>query len=155
MWNQLLYRDINATYNSSLNISFKYRARMSKDNNATSGAQTGWYDRDPMSQTPNNFISAAAAGNNAPVDSFTVYVGLPATETACRYSDGSTAPVYDKQRRWFSEVLRVNEASVPYSEILGVAGNVPADTGAVTPTFSINIPAVRVNQILDGDGSIG
>lgn len=46
------------------------------------------------------------------------------------YSDGIVrSAVYDPQRRWFSEVLRIFEgASYPYYRIFAAAGNNPTDT---------------------------
>jgi hypothetical protein len=67
--------------------------------------------------TSGNFISSSAAGVNAPQDSFMVYVGAPVNDAACVYSDGVTRPVYDKQRRWFSEVIKIFGAGANYFEI--------------------------------------
>ena len=63
-----------------------------------------------------------------------VYVGAPVNDAACVYSDGVTRPVYDKQRRWFSEVLKIFGAGANYFEIFAATGNNPADTLSATPT---------------------
>jgi hypothetical protein len=80
-----------------------------------------------------------------------VYVGAPVNDAACVYSDGVTRPVYDKQRRWFSEVLRIFGAGANYFEIFATTGNNPADTLGATPTAGpIVVPAATINTILGG-----
>src|SRR5262249_32904412 len=122
---QMLYRDIPMLPSQSLTVSFAYRTRMSTSIVTTAATRTGWFHRDPRSVTSGNFISSSAAGANAPQDSFMVYVGAPVNDAACVYSDGVTRPVYDKQRRWFSEVLRAFGAGSNYFEIFRKAGNNP------------------------------
>jgi len=84
-----------------------------------------------------------------------VYVGVPVDDAACVYSDGVTRAVYDKQRRWFSEVLKVFGAGNNYFEIFQTSGNNPSggtpatDTLAATPTAGpIVIPAATISTIL-------
>src|SRR5262249_29843005 len=87
----------------------------------------------------------------APQDSFMVYVGAPVNDAACVYSDGVTRPVYDKQRRWFSEVVKVFGAGNNYFEIFKATGNNPADTLAATPSSGpIVVPSGTINTILGG-----
>src|SRR5262245_55307136 len=77
-----------------------------------------------------------------------VYVGAPVDDDACVYSDGVTRPVYDKQRRWFSEVLKLFGPDASCFEIFAAAGNQPADTTAATPLASVVVPAITVSSIL-------
>ncbi len=154
---QMLYRDIALTLGSTLNVSFLYRTRMSTDRGTAAATRTGWFHGDPLAVTTGNFISSSAAGDaNAPIDSFSVYIGSPVNDAACRYSDGVTRPVYDVQRRWFSEVLRINEgASVPYYELFSAFGANPSDTLTATPSFGVTVPATLVNSILSSTGNPG
>ena len=148
---QILYRDIAMTSSQSLTVSFKYRTRMSTSIGTTASTRTGWFHGDPLAVTAGNFISSSAAGANAPQDSFMVYVGAPVNDAACVYSDGTTRPVYDKQRRWFSEVLKVFGAGNNYFEIFQTTGNNPADTLSATPTAGpIVVPAATISTILGG-----
>src|SRR5262252_7430724 len=103
---QMLYRDIAMLPSQSLTVTFNYRTRMSTAINTAASTRTGWFHGDPLAVTAGNFISSSAAGASAPQDSFMVYVGAPVNDAACTYSDGVLRPVYDKQRRWFSEVLK-------------------------------------------------
>src|SRR5215813_64343 len=123
----MLYRDIALTPSQSLAVSFKYRTRMSTQIGTTASTRTGWFHGDPLAVTTGNFISSSAAGASAPQDSFMVYVGAPVNDAACVYSDGTTRPVYDKQRRWFSEVIKIF-GGASYYEIFAAAGDNPADT---------------------------
>src|SRR5262252_5599128 len=148
---QMLYRDIAMTPAQSLTVSFSYRTRMSTSINQTSSTRTGWFHGDPLAVVSGNFISSSAAGLAAPQDSFMVYVGRPVNDAACVYSDGFTRPVYDKQRRWFSEVLKVFGSSNNYFEIFQTTGNNPADTLAASLTSGpIVIPAAQISTILGG-----
>jgi len=152
---QMLYRDIPATSGNSLTISFNYRTLLSTSIISTAATRTGWFDKDPLAVTAGNFISSSAAGVNAPADSFMVYIGSPVNDASCRYSDGTTAAVYDPQRRWFSEVLRVNEGgSVPYFELLSVSGT-NGDTLGGEALVTRVIPASTVNAILGSAGNPG
>jgi hypothetical protein len=101
--------------------------------------------------TSGNFISSSAGGVNAPQDSFMVYVGAPVNDAACVYSDGVTRPVYDKQRRWFSEVLKTFGAGANYFEIFQKAGDNPTDTLSATPSSGpIVVPAATISSVLGG-----
>lgn len=154
-WDQMLYRDIVPPAGQDLNISFLYRTRMSTGVTTTASTRTGWFHGDPLSVTaPGNFISSTTAGANAPIDSFSVYIGAPVDVNNCTYSDGTVAAVYDVQRRWFSEVLRIFDGA-PYYNIFSIAGNNPADTLAATPTASIVVPASRVDAIRNAAGNTG
>jgi hypothetical protein len=148
---QILYRDIAMTSSQSLTVSFKYRTRMSTSIGTIAATRTGWFHGDPLAVTAGNFISSSAAGVNAPQDSFMVYVGAPVNDASCVYSDGTVRPVYDKQRRWFSEVLKVFGAGANYFELFAATGNNPADTLSATPTAGpIVVPAATISSILGG-----
>ena len=148
---QILYRDIPMLSSQSLTVSFLYRTRMSTSIGSAAATRTGWFHGDPLAVTAGNFISSSAAGLNAPQDSFMVYVGAPVNDAACVYSDGTTRAVYDKQRRWFSEVLKVFGAGNNYFEIFKTTGNNPADTLLATPSSGpIVVPAATISTILGG-----
>ena len=151
---QMLYRDIAATSGQSLTLSFSYRTFMSTGVITTASTRTGWFDKDPLAVTAGNFISSTAAGAAAPIDSFMVYIGSPANDAGVRLSDGTTAPVFDLQRRWFSEVLRVNEGSAPYYQMLSTSG-INGDTLGGSASFSAVIPAGIVTGILGTTGNPG
>ena len=139
------------TSSQSLTVSFKYRTRMSTSIGTAAATRTGWFHGDPLAVTAGNFISSSAAGALAPQDSFMVYVGAPVNDAACVYSDGTTRAVYDKQRRWFSEVLRLFGPGNNYFEIFQTTGNNPTDTLAATPTAGpIVVPAATIATILGG-----
>ena len=124
-WDQILYRDFQATSGASMNIKFLYKTAMSQSFSTALTARSGWFHGDPLSMAAGNFISSNAAGATAPRDSFSVYIGCPVNDASCLLTDGNSPPVYDKQRRWFDEVIRFD---APYFEILGQAGAAPADT---------------------------
>jgi hypothetical protein len=148
---QFLYRDIAMTPAQSLTVTFNYRTRMSTSIVTTATTRSGWFHGDPLAITAGNFISSSAAGANAPQDSFMVYVGAPVNDAACVYSDGVTRPVYDKQRRWFSEVVKTFGAGANYFEIFKAAGNNPADTLDATPSSGpIVVPAATISSVLGG-----
>src|ERR1043166_1496982 len=115
---QMLYRDIAMTSSQALMAEIKYRTRISTRLGTTGTTRTGWFHGDPLAVTAGNFISNSNAvpSTSAPQDSFMVYVGAPVNDAACVYSDGTTRPVYDKQRRWFSEVLKTFGAGNNYFE---------------------------------------
>jgi hypothetical protein len=131
---QMLYRDIAMLPSQSLTVTFNYRTRMSTSIGTTPATRTGWFHGDPLAVVAGNFISSSGAGASAPQDSFMVYVGRPVNDAACVYSDGATRPVYDAQRRWFSEVIRAFGAGANYFEVFRTAGDNPADTLAATPS---------------------
>jgi hypothetical protein len=147
---QMLYRDIAMTPSQSLTVSFLYRTRMSTSVGTAAATRTGWFHGDPLAVTAGNFISSSASAS-PPQDSFMVYVGAPVNDAACQYSDGVTRAVYDKQRRWFSEVIKVFGAGNNYYEIFKAAGDNPADTLAATPSSGdIVVPAAQISNILGG-----
>ena len=152
---QMLYRDLAMITGQSLTVSFKYRTRMSTSISTSASSRTGWFHGDPLAVTAGNFISSSAAGTLAPQDSFMVYVGAPVNDAACVYSDGTTRSVYDKQRRWFSEVLKTFGAGNNYFEIFAAAGNNPADTLSATPTAGpIVVPSSQIASILGGPSGL-
>ena len=152
---QILYRDIPMLSSQSLTVTFKYRTRMSTSIGTLAATRTGWFHGDPLAVTAGNFISSSFAGANAPQDSFMVYIGRPVDDAACVYSDGTTRAVYDKQRRWFSEVIRVFGVGTRYFEIFQTTGNNPADTLAATPTAGpIVIPAATIGNVLGATNGI-
>src|SRR5439155_15699959 len=131
-WDQILYRDVRIKDGSSLTVSFQYRTTQSTGVDLNAATRVGWFDKDPTAVTTGNLISSTDAGANAPVDSFSVYIGVPANPTACRHADGNIAAIFDLKRRWFSEVLDI---ASPYTEILSVAGNANTTFG---PTVIAN-----------------
>ena len=152
---QLLYRDIAVPAGNALSVSFLYRTRMSTSISTTASTRSGWFHGDPLAMTAGNFISSSAAGANAPQDSFMVYIGSPVNDAAVKFSDGTIRPVYDKQRRWFSEVLRIFDGA-PYYELFQRTGNNPIDTLAATPSSGpIVVPAAQVSTILNTSGNPG
>src|SRR5438132_4959968 len=90
-WDQLLYRDVRVANGASLSVSFEYATRMSRGAALNPATRVGWFDKDPtLAPTSNpdgNFISSSLAAGNAPVDSFMVYVGVPANPTDCQHAD--------------------------------------------------------------------
>jgi len=138
-WDQILYKDFPATNGASMNIKFLYKTAMSTSFATGITTRTGWFHGDPLSGTAGNFISANAAGANAPRDSFSVYIGAPVNDAAVTYTDGNVAPVFDPQRRWFDEVIRFD---APYFEILGQAGTAPADSTLGPISIDQTIPFV-------------
>ncbi len=150
-WDQMAYRDLEVGEAATLTLRFRYRTNMSTGRGTASNTRTGWFDKDPLQVTPNgaaagNFISSSAAGNDAPIDSFMVYVGAPVRDSLGTpsvdgsewflASDGVVRRVYDTQRRWFSEVVRANEGL--YQELFTTYGNRPVATHT---TASVAIPA--------------
>jgi hypothetical protein len=136
-WDQMLYRDLTPVMGQPLALSFLYRTRLSTAYTPGAGRR-GWFHGDPLATTNANFISAFAQAG--PIDSFSVYIGVPVDDANVTLSTGAVAPVYDPQRRWFSEVLRIwDGVDAPYYELLGQTGVNPADTtGSVA--FSAMIP---------------
>ena len=159
-WDQMLYRDIDmsAAPSAQLTLTFSYRTRMSTGFVTSALSRAGWFDKDPLVVTtngsaqtapsPGNFISSTTAGNNAPRDSFMVYVGAPTDSGVFTASNsdsfvastGQRLPIYDPMRRWFAEVVRANEGL--YRELESVAG----DVGPVTKT--VTIPNATLAPIL-------
>jgi hypothetical protein len=163
---QELYRDVFVPAGGNLTVSFRYRTRMSTSQSTSPTAITGWYDKDPLNKVAGNFISASATANFsappvgcgascAPLDSFMVYVGAPAEDGQGKYSNSSSITnIFDKQRRWHSEVLRVNESpTVPYYEMLSTFGNNPANNTDPTPSYSATITAANLTAIRGASGN--
>jgi len=145
-WDQMLYRDFQGVNGASMNIQFLYRTAMSTAFSTGQTTRMGWFHGDPLSlsytstqggATVGNFISSSAAGANAPRDSFSVYIGVPVDDAGAALTDGTSLPVWDAQRRWFSEVLRLDR---PWFEILGQAGTNPplADSTNAGATVAVN-----------------
>jgi len=161
-WDQMAFRDVDMGASTTLKLRFRYRTNMSTGMGTTASTRTGWFDKDPLQVTPSgaaagNFISSSAAGTNAPIDSFMVYVGAPVNDAACLYSDGVTRAVYDPQRRWFDEVIRSNEGL--YKEVLSTFGDRPAQqvefTGINTSGFGNRVRLVfrnKTNRGFDDEG---
>ncbi|HTO91005.1 MAG TPA: hypothetical protein VMJ70_07730, partial [Candidatus Sulfotelmatobacter sp.] len=127
-WDQLAYHDLDVTGHASVTLRFKFRTNMSTGYGNLAATRVGWFDKDPLNHlAPNNFISSSAAGTSAPIDSFMVYVGAPVASSFVG-SDGLTHTVFDPQRRWLSETIRVNEASVPYYEVFTTYGDNASQT---------------------------
>ncbi len=160
---QMLYKDIDMSANtgSSLTINFQYRTNMSTGFGNVASTRTGWFDKDPTPQVGdvasnpqlNNFISSSDAGDaGAPRDSFMVYVGAPVTGTTFKATNGSTMNVFDPLRRWFSEVLMMDNFNPTtgtgglYKEILSVAGDhAPGPSGALTVSNADLAPILAAN----------
>jgi len=129
-WDQMAYRDVDVSSASTITLRFKLRTNMSTAYGTNSTTRTGWFDKDPYAVTPGNFISSSAAGTSSPVDSFMVYLGggvrdslgvtLPSSTEYAIGSDGATHPVFDRQRRYFSEVMRIDR---PIHEVFTTYGD--------------------------------
>jgi len=160
-WDQLLYRDVRVASNTPLIVSFLYETQM--DNRADQAENTcaGWFDRDPLSMQQggfgagqNNFISASAylgaTPRLGPVDSFMVYVGVPANPTAVQYSDGDAPrPIFDLKRRWFSEVISIDKT---YKQILSTFGR---DSAFKSVPKSATVLAADINAMIADQGGVG
>ena len=160
-WDQMLYRDVTLADGASLALSFKYRTDMSEDKNTASNTRVGWFDKDPVKRAAandGNFICSTDAGANAPVDSFMVYIGVPVepvagTDNDFRSSDPTAGAngngffdIYDVRRRWFSEVIAINQ---PYRELLTKSGVTAANT------FSVTVPNSAIQPILNAQAGAG
>src|SRR5262249_37254343 len=171
---QMLYRDVTLAEGDGLNISFNFSTNMSTFKNTATGVRAGWFDKDPISNaqigvgsgaTPSsdgNFISSDVAGANAPCDSFMVYVGAPVNDDHVTFSaplfvgGNEITTVYDKQRRWFSEGLKLSGTCPPCAitgkEIASYAGN--HTPTSVSCNFAALYPAA-LQAIKDADGQTG
>ena len=149
-WDQILYRDVRVANGGAVSVSFLYETQMDTRANLAAASCDGWFDKDPLSMVAvGNFISASAAGVLAPVDSFMVYVGVPTNPTACRYSNNSTASIFDMKRRWFSEVIAIDK---PYTEILSTFGY---DSTHRSSAFTANLNNGVIQPMLDAQGAGG
>jgi hypothetical protein len=173
-WDQILYRDFTADGSGNVTVSFDYRTAMSPSKaNDTNGNAYGYYLGDPLkvpALNDGNFISGTDAGPNAPRDSFMVYVGSPVNDAAwVGANGGAPKPVYDKQRRWFSEVININ---APYRRLFSATGvmGAAASSGALvaggfTPGATVRVAfRVKTDRAFDdedtyqrgfGSGSVG
>jgi hypothetical protein len=157
---QMLFRDIDLSSapGADLTIGFSCRLRLSTGFVTASGTRTGWFDKDPLAPTtgianpqPDNFISSSDAGTLAPRDSFMVYIGAPADRgdfadavpDSFLASTGQRLPIYDRQRRWFAEVLRANEGL--YRELESMAGDVGPLARSVTIPNAVLAPMLAAS----------
>jgi hypothetical protein len=174
---QMLYRDIPLAEDDGLVISFNFSTNMSTAKNTTTGVRAGWFDKDPLSNAmigtgtaappsnDGNFISSDAAGANAPCDSFMVYVGAPVDDENVTFSaplvvHGNTiTSVYDRKRRWFSEVLKLNGPCLTGSPCSIIGKEIASYAGVRPPTsVTCNVGALYPTQlqaIKDADGVTG
>ena len=150
-WDQMLYRDVALTPGQALHLTFKLRTRMSTGRETRAGRETGCFFSDYSLVGGNpNFVSASAAGSNAPIDSFTVYAGSPVGATAVSAHD-VVYPVSDDVHRFLSELIQIwgqgsTYAAGPVFELYGAVGNVPA--GAGSTTVDVTLSAADVSKIL-------
>ncbi len=153
-WDQMLYRDVRVASGGALTVSFKYQTWLDVGLDNTTTRCTGWFDKDPLNVTSGNFVSSTTAGRIQPVDSFMVYVGVPAMPAATTHSDGVVRPIFDLKRRWFSEVIAVEQ---PYKEILTTSGLDSAyrSTARVfTVANAVLQPMLSAQGAADGGGVI-
>ena len=155
-WDQMLYRDVRVAEGGDLSVSFQYQTHMDPrlDNAAATGA--GWFQLDPLSMTqgpvfdfPYNFVSnSATSGRIHPIDSFMVYVGVPADPENVQYSDGAEPrPMYDMKRRWFSEVVRID---APCIQVLSAWGQ---DSVHKSTPLTVNLTAGEIAPLLAAQGA--
>jgi len=173
---QLLYKDITAVGGEDLTISFQWQTNMSTNLSLTSdNTRTGWFTLDWLAAPDDGFGTATQVGNfvsgidagvaDAPVDSFMVYIGAPVDDNSCYYTasypeaPANPRPVYDKQRRWFSEIINIGDPlsapggpptwnkGVLWQQLLSKAGN-----GSGTET--VTIPAARIATMSAGSGKV-
>lgn len=110
-WDQMLYHDVNISgAGPTISIKFTYRTALSTGVVDLPATRTGWFDQDPLSTLPGNYIAAGV------VDSFMVYAGRPVEPVAglandFTASDGNSYDIYDLRRRWFSEVIHTEDNS--------------------------------------------
>ena len=162
-WDQLLYQDVVLGSNADIHVSFQYATRMSRVRAGTNGTRIGYFYLDPTKvalANDGNFISAtdAEASLAGPVDSLMAYIGLPVNEAACKYANGSIRSVYDPQRRWFSEVLKLDAGGglANVHQLLSAAGESGsmASDGTITPVLAdVTVPStVLANKLGLGAG---
>jgi len=158
-WDQILYRDFTADGSGNVAVTFSYRTAMSTNKaNDPNGNAYGWYNGDPLkvpALNDGNFISGTDAGPNAPRDSFMVYVGSPVNDAAwVGANGGAPKPVYDKQRRWFSEVININSHYTRAFAAVGVASGtgVVANAGGFTPGQVVRVAfRVKTDRAFDDE----
>ena len=153
-WDQMLYRDVRVASGGTLTVSFKYQTHLDTRLDNTESKCTGWFDKDPLNVWSGNFISSSGAGMTQPVDSFMVYVGVPSTPAATTYSDAQSRPIFDLQRRWFSEVIAIDK---PYKEVLSTSGRDSVNKSSplvLTVANSVLQPMLNTQGAGDGGGVI-
>ena len=153
-WDQMLYRDVRVASGAGLTVSLKYQTYLDVGLDNTTSGCTGWFDKDPLSVTSGNFISSSAAGGTQPVDSFMVYVGVPARPDSTVYSDGQSRSIFDLKRRWFSEVIAIEK---PYKEVLSTSGQDSAyksSARVLTVANAVLQPMLAAQHAADGGGVI-
>jgi len=182
-WDQMLYRDIdvsNFISTDNLTVSFSYVHALAPDRGGTSTQRIGYFWKDPLTYNSGlatgqaNFISAAdaEAALAGPTDSFTVMIGVPEEGTYVA-SSFTVNPIYDAQRRWFSEVIRTNDTPIipgiaiqaPMVELLarsrfstaGASGAtvLPSAVPPGVATFTTDIPMSALGVIGDGTHGAG
>ncbi len=165
---QMLYRDLQLAEGDGLNISFNFSTNMSLGKNSDTNIRVGWFDKDPLSNAQvgvgstapasadGNFISSTAAGSNAPCDSFMVYIGAPVNDNDVTFSTplfvggNEITTVYDKKRRWFSEVLQITG---PGGIIGAELGSYAGDNAAGPASWTIPVGNAALQAIKDADGA--
>ena len=174
---QMLYRDVALAEGEGLVISFNFSTNMSLAKNTTTGVRAGWLDKDPVSRAQNgvgasatpsndgNFISSSQAGASAPCDSFMVYVGAPVDDGNVSFSaplivaGNPITAVYDPQRRWFSEVLKLSGPCVTGSPCTIIGREIASYAGVHLPTpVTCDVGALypaALQAIKDADGVLG
>ena len=157
-WDQLLYRDVRVADGNGLTVAFLYETQMDNRKDTGIGTCKGWFDRDPLNMQQggsgygaNNFISASVNINNAPIDSFMVYVGVPTDPAHCTYTDmipsDPKRPIWDLKRRWFSEVISIDK---PYKEILSTFGK---DSVYRSAQFSAVVDNAVIQPMINAQGT--
>jgi hypothetical protein len=101
----------------------------------------------------------------APCDSFMVYVGAPVDDNNVTFSAplfvgiNEITTVYDKKRRWFSEVLQLDGNCATGSPCSIIGKELASYAGVYAPTSeSVNVAALypaELNAICDADGTDG
>ncbi len=146
-WDQMLYRDVRVGAGGALDLGFEYQTYLSPGLDNAAKTCTGWFHQDPLSLAAGNFVSASAQGGTGPIDSFMVYVGVPADPESCRYSDGLDRAIFDLRRRWFSEVIAIDH---PYREVLSTWGQ---DSAHKSAALVLSIPNAILQPMLDAQGA--
>lgn len=134
-WDQMLYRDVTIPTSGTLLVRFKYRSNMSTAVNLNNVTRTGWFDQDPLTVNPGNFVKSSA-NPTPPIDSFMVYVGRGVEPTAgadndWTGSDGLDHEIGDLQRRWFGEVVHAQDGT--HHEVFTTFGDNAATTQTSLP----------------------
>lgn len=133
-WDQMLYRDVAIPGSGTVQVRFKLRTNMSTQVLTASATRAGWFDKDPLAVTPQNFV--ASTGNPAPpADSFMVYVGrpvepAPGADNDWTGSDGQARDLHDPLRRWFAEVVHAFDGS--HRQLLSLGGTHATATRTVS-----------------------